>query len=352
MNVNTQTSVIVVLMLLYGLVTGCKQGSDTAKREEIRIGYFANVTHAQAVLGVSSGEFANALGPAKLKTKVFNAGPALIEALFAGEIDIGYIGPGPALNGYIRSRGEKIRVISGAAANGVLVIAAPDSGINSVEDLRGKRIATPQFGNTQDIAAKHYLREVLKQSDVSNIRPVPNAEQAAAMINKQIDAAWAPEPWGSLLIKQVGAKLVVDESTLWSEGNFATTVVITTPEFLQSHPAEVEKILKVHTSWTQKLKNDPAGQLPSLEAALFALTNKALPEGVLAASVKTTTFTDDPFPHTFAKFAKWSYDLELTNEQTDPKDLFDLAILKKVQAAAPSAATTQPTDATAAEGKP
>ncbi|QOV91564.1 aliphatic sulfonate ABC transporter substrate-binding protein [Humisphaera borealis] len=316
---------------------GGASGPSATPPAEVRLGYFANFTHAQAVLGVSSGDFEKAVAPSKFGTKIFNAGPSLIEALFAGEIDIGYIGPGPALNGYAKSKGTKVRIIAGAASNGVLIVARPDAGINDLKDLVGKKIATPQFGNTQDIAAKQYFRDVLKQKDLSGVMAVPNAEQASMMLRKQVDAAWAPEPWGSLLISQAGAKLIAEEKSLWAEGAFATTVVITTPEFLQKHPDVVEKVLGVHVQWTDKLKADPTAQLPLLEAALFKLTNKGLPAGVLAASVKTTNFTEDPLPHTFTKFAQWAYDLEFSKEKTDPAAMFDTAIVKKVREKATAA---------------
>lgn len=335
----------VALLLTLGL-TGCQKDAASsgpaAPPAEVRLGYFANFTHAQAVLGVASGDFEKAVAPSKFSTRIFNAGPSLIEALFAGEIDIGYIGPGPALNGYVKSKGTKVRIIAGAASNGVLIVAHPESGINELKDLAGKKVATPQYGNTQDIAARQYIRDVLGHKDLKGVMPVPNAEQASMMLRKQVDASWAPEPWGSLLISQAGAKLIAEEKTLWPEGAFATTVVITTPEFLQKHPDVVEKMLGVHVAWTDKLKSDANAQLPQLEAGLFKLTNKALPPGVLAASIKTTDFTEDPLPHTFTKFAQWSYDLEIFKEKADPTAMFDTAILKKVRASGPASATTQP----------
>ena len=157
--------------------------------KELRLGYFGNMTHAQAVLGVQTGEFGQAISPATLKTKVFNAGPSLIEALIAGEIDIGYVGPGPTLNGYLKSDGD-IRVLAGAAANGVVIVAGKDSGINTLDDLKGKVIATPQQGNTQDIAARYYLIHTLQQADANNIRPIENAQQLVLLQRGKIDAAW------------------------------------------------------------------------------------------------------------------------------------------------------------------
>ena len=179
------------LSLLFAAISCDRQHASQTQVTEVRLGYFANLTHAQAVLGVSSGEFAKAIEPATLTTQVFNAGPSLIEALLAGQIDIGYVGPGPALNAQERTHGQGIRVIAGAAANGVLIVASDASGIRTMQDLAGKRVATPQQGNTQDIAARHFALSVLKQPDASNVIPIANAEQVGMMTRNQIDAAWA-----------------------------------------------------------------------------------------------------------------------------------------------------------------
>jgi NitT/TauT family transport system substrate-binding protein len=343
----TLTSRFVVLaVLVLTVAVGCDRSSGTgsspttatagggAGPSEVRIGYFANLTHAQAVLGVASKDFENAVAPAKVSTKVFNAGPSLIEALFANEIDIGYVGPGPALNAHAKSRGRGIRVVAGAAANGVLVVARKDSGINALADLKGKRVATPQLGNTQDIAAKYYLTHELGQKDFNNVLPVPNAEQAAMMSGGQIDAAWAPEPWGSFLVAQAGAKAIAQEKDLWPQKNFSITVVVTTPEFLQKHPQAVEQVLGVHRTWTQRLTREPAKYTPQLKEALYALTKKQLPEGVVESALANTTFTDEPLPHTFEVMATWSNELGFTKDKTDVGGLIDTTILNKLPAPA------------------
>jgi NitT/TauT family transport system substrate-binding protein len=314
-------------------------GTSAAPLKELRLGYFPNFTHAQAVLGVASGEFQQAVGPTKVSTKVFNAGPSLIEALFGDQIDIGYVGPGPALNAFTQSRGEGIRIISGAAANGVIIVARKGSGIEKLTDLAGKRIASPQQGNTQDIAAKHYVTAELKQKDFKNVIPVQNAEQAGMMSGRQIDAAWAPEPWGSFLVSQAGGKVIGEEKDLWPQGQFAITVVVTSPKFLAAHPDVVEKVLGVHNAWTTRLASEPDKYLPQLEQGLFALTTKKLPSGVLKSALGYTKFTNDPLPHTFETFAGWSFELGFAKARTDTKGLIDTAILQKVQSTSGGGAT-------------
>jgi len=320
---------------------GCdkdKSSSSTSANQEVRIGYFANVTHAQAVLGVSGGSFEKAIAPAKLSTKVFNAGPSLIEALFAGEIDIGYVGPGPALNAHAKGRGEKIRVIAGSAANGVLIVARKDSGINSLADLVGKRVATPQMGNTQDISAKHYLMKELKQKDLNNVLPIANTEQATLMARKEIDAAWAPEPWGSRLIVEGHAKLLAEEKDLWPNKKFSLTLVVTTPEFLARHPDLVEKVLAVHVRMTRWLNAAPQNWATPLDQALKQLTGKALPAGVVSSSLSYVQFTEEPLDETLSIMNQWAYDLKLNSNPNVGPGLVDTSILRKVQAQS----TTQP----------
>ena len=321
------------------LALGCNRDESSrssAANQEVRIGYFANVTHAQAVLGVSGGGFEKAIAPAKLSTKVFNAGPSLIEALFAGEIDIGYVGPGPALNAYAKSRGEKIRVIAGAAANGVLIVARKDSGINSLADLAGKRVATPQQGNTQDVALRawlkaHGMKSKDKGGDVQVV-PLANPDQLTLFLKKELDAAWAPEPWGSRLIIEGQGKLLGEEKDLWPNKRFSLTLVVTTPEYLAKHPEMVEKILAVHLRMTRWLNAAPQNWATPLELALKQLNGKALPPGVVSSALTHVQFTEEPLEETLSTMNQWAYDLKLVNSPKVAPGLVDTTILRKLQA--------------------
>ena len=327
---------VCLLALLLSLLSWCgiaaTEGAAEAELAELRLGYFANVTHAQAVLGVASGDFQAALGSTQLKTKIFNAGPELIQALNAGAIDVGYVGPGPVLSTWATSHGQSIRVIAGAAANGVVIVARPDSGIKTLADLKGKQIATPQLGNTQDISARHYVTAVLGQTDSDNVKGIPNAQQAGMMARGLIDAAWVPEPWGTLLMAQVGATLIAEEKDLWPQHRFSLTVVVTSPQFLAEHPAVIEKLLAVHHQWTQRLSQHWADYAAQLDITLDALSGKKLPKSVIFAALGRTEFLDDPLPDTFHTMAQWQAELNFTKRLADLNGLFETGIMDKVAA--------------------
>jgi NitT/TauT family transport system substrate-binding protein len=306
---------------------------------QLRLGYFANITHAQAVLEVASGDLQSALGPTQLSTKVFNAGPELIQALNAGAIDVGYVGPGPVIAEDVNTGGQAVRVISGSAANGVVIVASKDSGIQSLTQLKDKKIATPQLGNTQDVSARHYVTVVLGQDDTDNVKGIPNSQQAGLMARGTIDAAWVPEPWGARLIDQTGAILIGEEKDLWPNHEFSLTVVVTTPDFLAAHPEAIEKLLSVHHAWTQKLQQNPLQYADQLSAALANLGGKKLPPDVMRGALQRTLFTDDPLPDTFSTMEQWSYNLKFIKSAPPLTGLFQTDIITKLDQ---SPAATQP----------
>ncbi|HZV82644.1 MAG TPA: ABC transporter substrate-binding protein, partial [Geobacteraceae bacterium] len=186
--------------------------------EPVRIGYFANITHAQALVGKANGTFEKKAG-SKIDWKIFNAGPTAMEALLSGAIDIAYVGPNPALNAYVRSGGKALRIIAGAASGGASLVVHRDGGIRTVSDLKGKRVATPEFGNTQDIALRHWLKEKgMKPGSDLQVMPVKNAEILDLFMQKKIAAAWVPEPWVSRLIYEADGRIFLDERNIWPGG--------------------------------------------------------------------------------------------------------------------------------------
>jgi len=299
---------------------------------EVRLGYFPNLTHAQAVLGVFSGDFQRALGPdTQLVPEKFNAGPALVSALLAGDVDVAYVGPGPALTAWAQTNGQVIRVVAGAAANGVVIVARQGSGIKTLADLAGKRIATPQHNNTQDISARHYVTAVLNQDDDSNVIPIPNAQQSGLMLDGKIDAAWAPEPWGSRLVAEAHGTIIGEEKDLWPGKEFSLTVIIVRQDFLRDHPDVVEKILQVNRDWTLKLQSHPQDYVQPLSDALFDLTHARLSNPVISQALTHVKFTDDPIEKTFPVMAQWMLDLGVVRRPIHVDGLVDVSMLQQLK---------------------
>jgi len=334
-----------IIVMVLAAMAGCGQKHDMPVRtgqfsvKQLKIGYFPNVTHAQAVLGLGQGDFTNAFPAVEIIPRQFNAGPELITALNAGEVDIAYVGPGPAINSFMKSRGKSIRVIAGAAANGVVIVARKGAGITSLADLAGKNLATPQLGNTQDISAKHYLRDVLHVS-TDNVQVTPNAQLLAGFDRGRLDAAWVPEPWGSRLLATGNVTLIGEEKDLWPQQRFVLTVVVTTPSFLQDHPDVVEKFLAVHEQLTQQLQNRPAEQsAKALADSLASLTGEKIPPAIVRQALGRTQFTDDPLPATFTAMAQWSYQLQFIDTKPNLDGLFATDVLRKITALPP---TTRP----------
>lgn len=322
------------------VLSGCGSGEagGLASPKEIRLGYFANITHAQALVGVARGDFQKAFGAVPLKTSVFNAGPAALEAMFAGELDLVYVGPGPALNAYFKSGGKVLRVIGGAAANGVVIVARKGSGITKLEDLKGKRIATPQYGNTQDIAARAFLLHTLHDKDkkdggTTTIETIINADQLGLFKQGQIDAAWAPEPWGTRLIKEAGGVLIEEEKNLWDGKKFNITLIVATSKFLRQHPDIVEAFLKTHIELTEFVRSSPDAAAPIINDELKRLQGKALAPEILKEALSRVEFDTDPLPASVDKMALWYSELGFTKKKPDLSKLFELSILNRLKEA-------------------
>ncbi|HYF48656.1 MAG TPA: aliphatic sulfonate ABC transporter substrate-binding protein [Planctomycetota bacterium] len=336
-------------LLLAVLAAGCgtkpssgsapTSGGTSESPRVLRLGYFANLTHAQALIGVSRGDFQQALGSVKLETKTFNAGPSVIEALFANQLDIAYIGPSPAVNGFIKSGGEQVRVIGGACANGVAIVVSKDSNITDMKQLAGKRIATPQYANTQDVSARHYVKTKLKEKlkedgGATDIQPVANADQLNLFKQAQIDAAWSPEPWASRLIHEADAKLLREEKDDWESKRFISALIIVSPEFLKNHPQTVETFLRAHTKVTAYINANREEASEKINAELKNLSGKALKPEVLKDAMTRVEFTTDPLPESVKIFAQWSKELGMLKDVPDLTPLFELSIQKKIDAEA------------------
>ncbi|HZE38173.1 MAG TPA: ABC transporter substrate-binding protein [Stackebrandtia sp.] len=303
-------------------------GTDDGKT--LKLGYFPNVTHAPALVGVEKGFFADALGKdVKLKPSTFNAGPAAMEALFSGAVDATYIGPNPAINGWAKSKGQALRIVAGATSGGAGLVVR--QGIDSVKDLRGKKIATPQLGNTQDVALRYWLKQhgykttSDKGGDVSVV-PTDNADVANAFSSGAVDGAWVPEPYLSRLVSDGGGRLMLNEKDLWPHGDFVTTHLVVRSEFLTEHPDLVKKLLKGHIRAVDYIDDSPGGARAAVNRQLEKLSGKPLSDKVLKSSFANLTFTVDPIASSLKASAKHAQDVGLL-DPVNLKGIYDLGPL-------------------------
>lgn len=273
--------------------------ATSAQSVVIRVGAFPNITHPQAMIGKANGWLEKAMAPdARIEWKTFNAGPSAIEALFAGAIDMTYVGPNPAINGYVRSNGEALRVIAGATSGGAALVVRNDAGISKPADFHGKRIATPQLGNTQDVALRAWLKSNgLKTRDKGGdveVLPIANPDQLTLFLKKQLDGAWAPEPWASRLVHEANGRIFLDERTLWPNGQFITTLLIVRTAFLQAHPDLVKKWIRAHVELTEWINSHIPEAKQVLNQQIQKETGKPLPPVVLDDSFACLQVTYDP----------------------------------------------------------
>ena len=307
------------------------QGGGAA--EELRLGYFANLTHAPALIGVQEGLFADELGDTKLTTQVFNAGPDVVEAVFAGALDASYIGPSPTINAYGQSEGDAVRIIAGAASGGAQLVVR--EGIDSPEDLKGATLATPQLGNTQDVALRSWLTEEGLENSIEGggdvtITPTPNADTLNLFKAGDIDGAWLPEPWASRLVLEAGASVLVDERDLWPDGAFTTTHLIVRTEFLEEYPETVAALLRGHVAAVQFATDDEAAAKASVNAALEAAGSSALPAEVLDRAWSGLTVTYDPIASALKQSAQDGFEAGTTETEVDLDGIYDLRLLNAV----------------------
>lgn len=330
----------VTITLFFALtLVACNQAKKSSDSDStalsVQVGYFPNITHSQAVLGVARGDFQKALGGnVTLKPTLFNAGPAVIEALFAGEVDIAYIGPNPAINGYIKSNKEALRIVAGATSGGAALVVRPDANINSSADFAGKRLATPQLGNTQDVALRNYLLKngLSSKENGGNVEIIPTQNSQILDLFRQgeIVGAWVPEPWATRLIVEGEGKLFLDERDLWQNGQFVTTQIIVRTKFLQEHPDVVEKFLAEHVVLTQWIQANPEEAQKALNNEIKALTGKGLADEVMVQAWSRFTPTWDPIASSLLESAESAHQAGFLQTAPDLNGIYDLTLLNKL----------------------
>lgn len=307
----------------------------------LRLGYFPNITHATALIGVDQGLFTEQLAGERLRleTFTFNAGPAAIEALLSGALDATYVGPNPAINAYVKSKGQGVRVLAGAATGGAFFVVQPD--IAGAADLRGKKVASPQLGGTQDVALRTWLIGQGMQvdsfggGDVS-VAPQENAQTLEAFRAGELAGAWVPEPWASRLVIEGGGKVLVDEQAL--AGDYTTTVLLARKDLLDGRPAVVKALLRGHVAANAWIAGNSEAAKQKVNAAIATITGKPIKAEVIDRAWPNLKFTNDPVPRSLATAAGHAVELGLLQPggmdlAKDLPGLLALAPLNEVLAA-------------------
>jgi NitT/TauT family transport system substrate-binding protein len=328
------TGVLSAVLLAFGLAGcgGSSTDSGSAAPESVRVGYFPNVTHATAIVADKEGFFAKHLGASRLEAKTFNAGPAAMEALKSGAIDATYVGPGPATNAYINSGGQAVTVVAGAAAGGTSFVVDPS--IRTAADLKGKKVSTPQLGNTQDIALRYWLKQQGLSTDLQgggdvSILPQENAQILDAFSQKLIAGAWVPEPYATRMVR-AGGKVLVDERSLWPDRKFAITVLAVRTDFLKKHPDSVKALLAGDLDAADFINRNPATSQKDVGDVIAKVSGKPLKADVIAAAWKQLAFTVDPVPSSILEGARHAHAVGILKQEPHLDKLVDLTLLNSL----------------------
>ncbi len=327
------------LFLLLGLGAGT---ACHAEKIVLRVGHFSNVTHAQAVIahGLSragKGWFEERLGPdVDVQWFVYNAGPSAMEAIFARSIDLTYVGPNPAVNAHLKSLGEEIRIVAGACSGGAALVVQPDGRIKTDADFKGKKIATPQFGNTQDVAARAWLQSkglrITMTGGDALVVPTANPDQLSLFQKGDLDAVWTVEPWVSRLEQEAKGKVYLEESSLWKDtgGKYVTSHLVSSVKFLKERPDLLKKWIAAQVELTKWINDHPDEAKKILNEEIKAETTRALPQATLDSAWKRLEITYDPVRVSLLKSAEDAHRIGFLKEPPDLSRIYDLKLLNEV----------------------
>ncbi len=318
-----------------GDTTAAGDTEPSGEAATLRLGYFPNVTHAPAIIGVETGLFEEALGPnVTLELHTFNSGTEVVEAMFAGGLDASFIGPNPAINGFAQSNGEALRIVSGTTSGGAALVVR--EGIDAPEDLADTTLASPSLGNTQDVALRAWLAEQGYETDTSgggdvSVTPLDNPDILTALQDGTIDGAWVPEPWATRLIIEGGGHVLVDEADLWPDGQYVTTHLIAATEYLEEHPDVIKSLITGLGQAIDEANADAAGSQQVVNDGIEAVTTSRLADETIAGAWENLEFTLDPV----ASSLQGSADDAIAVGLLDPVELdgiYDLTLLNEVLA--------------------
>jgi len=296
----------IILLSILGIALNSSVSSDDNK---VRIAYFPNIGHAIPIVGIEKGFFETSVGnTTQIETRIFDSGPQAIESLFANSVDLAYVGPGPAINGFLNSENHNVKILAGAASGGASFIVHPDSEINSASDFAGKKIAAPQIGNTQDVSLRYYLSEnELKTADKGGsviVYNIPNPDIYTLFVKGDIDGAWVAEPWATILETELNGKRLFHEEELWPNQEFASVLLIGNANFVEHNPEVISNLLNSHHETAKWINQNPTETRIIFNEFLDSHLGQSLPDDVVDIALSNLVITDDPLPDSVYSFAE------------------------------------------------
>lgn len=298
----------IVGIIVIGIATSLYGADQSIHENKIRVAFFPNIGHAVPVVGIESGIFSDGLGNNTLiETKIFDSGPQVIESIFARSIDLAYVGPGPAINGFLKSEHEMV-ILSGAASGGASFIVHPNSEINTVEDFSGKKIAAPQIGNTQDVSLRYYLLEngllPVEKGGTVVVFNIANPDIYTLFVKGEIDAAWVPEPWATIFVQELDGKRLFYEEDIWPNKQFASVLLIGRTDYIEKNPEIIKKWIESHDKTVSWINTNPNKSELIFNDFMKKTLGKPLPESIVRESLSNLEITSDPISESIAIFTQ------------------------------------------------
>ena len=309
MKTRSLISASIVGIILISVLIVSVTSNDESNENKIRIAYFPNIGHAIPIVGMENGFFQNSLGDQiTIETRVFDSGPQAIESLFGNSIDLAYVGPGPAINGFLNSENHNVKILAGAASGGASFIVHPDSEINSATDFAGKKIAAPQIGNTQDVSLRNYLSEnglrTAEKGGSVIVYNIPNPDIYTLFVKGDIDGAWIPEPWATILVTELNGKRLFHEEDLWPNQEFASVLLIANADFVEKNPESIIDLLKSHHETATWINQNPIETRIIFNNFLNSHLGQSLSDDIVDVALSNIVITADPLPDSVYSFAE------------------------------------------------
>jgi NitT/TauT family transport system substrate-binding protein len=296
----------IILLCVLGVALN---SSNSSNENKLRIAYFPNIGHSIPIVGMEKEFFQTSVGNSTLiETRVFDSGPQAIESLFANSVDLAYVGPGPAINGFLNSENHNVKILAGAASGGTSFIVHPDSEIYSASDFAGKKIAAPQIGNTQDVSLRHYLSENgLKTADKGGsviVYNIPNPDIYTLFVKGDLDGAWVAEPWATILETELNGKRLFHEEELWPNQEFASVLLIANANYVKENPIVISNLLDSHHDTATWINENPTETRIIFNDFLNSHLGQPLSDDVVDIALSNLVITDDPLLDSVHSFAE------------------------------------------------